>query len=85
MITLFYSTYVITGVIELVSDFVVCKEGEPLSPESARILVITNSFPFSKFTHVVKTILFTSQVWFFLIPTAFAWDENGELSPTPVV
>ncbi|KMZ59837.1 mRNA turnover protein 4 [Zostera marina] len=26
------------GVIELVSDFVVCKEGEPLSPESARIL-----------------------------------------------
>ncbi|GLT96909.1 hypothetical protein SLE2022_145000 [Rubroshorea leprosula] len=26
------------GVIELVSDFVVCEEGKPLSPESARIL-----------------------------------------------
>lgn len=28
-----------TGVVELVSDFVVCEEGKPLSPESARILV----------------------------------------------
>lgn len=27
------------GVIELVSDFVVCEEGKPLSPESSRILV----------------------------------------------
>lgn len=27
------------GVVELVSDFVVCEEGKPLSPESARILV----------------------------------------------
>ncbi|KAH9751940.1 Ribosome assembly factor mrt4 [Citrus sinensis] len=26
------------GVVELVSDFVVCEEGKPLSPESARIL-----------------------------------------------
>ncbi|KAM1552298.1 hypothetical protein ACFXTH_044448 [Malus domestica] len=26
------------GVIELVSDFLVCDEGKPLSPESARIL-----------------------------------------------
>ncbi|XP_010264572.1 PREDICTED: mRNA turnover protein 4 homolog [Nelumbo nucifera] len=26
------------GVVELVSDFVVCEEGEPLSPESSRIL-----------------------------------------------
>lgn len=29
----------ITGVVELVSDFVVCEEGKPLSPEAARILV----------------------------------------------
>ncbi|XVE48704.1 hypothetical protein DITRI_Ditri01bG0023500 [Diplodiscus trichospermus] len=28
------------GVVELVSDFVVCEEGKPLSPESARILVV---------------------------------------------
>ncbi|XWS62543.1 hypothetical protein CRYUN_Cryun06bG0020500 [Craigia yunnanensis] len=27
------------GVVELVSDFVVCEEGKPLSPESARILM----------------------------------------------
>ena len=27
------------GVVELLSDFVVCEEGKPLSPESARILV----------------------------------------------
>lgn len=27
------------GVIELVSDFVVCEEGKPLSPEASRILV----------------------------------------------
>lgn len=27
------------GVVELVSDFVVCEEGKPLSPESSRILV----------------------------------------------
>ncbi|KAJ0075041.1 hypothetical protein Patl1_34579 [Pistacia atlantica] len=27
------------GVVELVSDFVVCEEGKPISPESARILV----------------------------------------------
>ncbi|WVY94914.1 hypothetical protein V8G54_034002 [Vigna mungo] len=27
-----------TGVVELVSDFVVCEEGKPLSPEAARIL-----------------------------------------------
>ncbi|KAL2537097.1 mRNA turnover protein 4-like protein [Forsythia ovata] len=26
------------GVVELVSDFVVCEEGKPLSPKSARIL-----------------------------------------------
>ncbi|KAL6003281.1 hypothetical protein ACLOJK_023504 [Asimina triloba] len=26
------------GVVELVSDFVVCEEGQPLSPESARLL-----------------------------------------------
>ncbi|CAI0629177.1 unnamed protein product [Linum tenue] len=26
------------GVVELISDFVVCEEGKPLSPESARIL-----------------------------------------------
>lgn len=26
------------GVVELVSDFIVCEEGKPLSPESARIL-----------------------------------------------
>ena len=36
-------TYIISsscaGVVELVSDFVVCEEGKPLSPESARILV----------------------------------------------
>lgn len=29
------------GVVELVSDFVVCEEGQSLSPESARILVYT--------------------------------------------
>ncbi|THG05943.1 hypothetical protein TEA_022600 [Camellia sinensis var. sinensis] len=29
------------GVVELVSDFVVCEEGKPLSPESARILGLT--------------------------------------------
>ena len=28
-----------SGVVELVSDFVVCEEGKPLSPESSRILV----------------------------------------------
>ncbi|CAA2982744.1 mRNA turnover 4 homolog [Olea europaea subsp. europaea] len=27
------------GVVELVSDFIVCEEGKPLSPEAARILV----------------------------------------------
>ncbi|CAN1825012.1 mRNA turnover protein 4 homolog [Linum perenne] len=27
------------GTVELISDFVVCEEGKPLSPESARILV----------------------------------------------
>ena len=30
---------IFTGVVELVSDFVVCDEGKPLSPEAARILV----------------------------------------------
>lgn len=29
----------LAGVLELVSDFLVCDEGKPLSPESARILV----------------------------------------------
>ncbi|CAA2982743.1 mRNA turnover 4 homolog [Olea europaea subsp. europaea] len=28
------------GVVELVSDFIVCEEGKPLSPEAARILVV---------------------------------------------
>ncbi|KAF9596504.1 hypothetical protein IFM89_012235 [Coptis chinensis] len=32
------------GVVELVSDFVVCEEGSSLSPESARILVCPQSF-----------------------------------------
>lgn len=27
------------GVVELVSDYVVCEEGKPISPESSRILV----------------------------------------------
>ncbi|XXG69250.1 hypothetical protein AAC387_Pa06g2171 [Persea americana] len=27
------------GVVELVSDFVVCEEGKPLSPKASRILV----------------------------------------------
>jgi len=30
---------IFTGVVELVSDFVVCEEGKPLSPEASRILV----------------------------------------------
>lgn len=30
---------IVAGVVELVSDFTVCKEGAPLSPEAARILV----------------------------------------------
>ena len=36
--------------VELISDFVVCDEGKPLSPESARILVSTYcSVPVSLF------------------------------------
>lgn len=33
--------------VELVSDFVVCEEGKPLSPESARILVSSGCFNFT--------------------------------------
>lgn len=35
----FFISSCYAGVVELVSDFVVCEEGTPLSPESARILV----------------------------------------------
>ena len=32
------------GTVELLSDFVVCEEGKPLSPESSRILVNKNLY-----------------------------------------
>lgn len=31
------------GVVELVADYTVCKEGEPVSPEASRILVCSFS------------------------------------------
>lgn len=31
--------FLLVGVVELVADYVVCEQGKPLSPESARILV----------------------------------------------
>lgn len=34
-----FSTFKNIGIVELVSDFVVCEEGMPLSPEAARTLV----------------------------------------------
>lgn len=32
-------SFFLAGVVELVADFTVCKEGEPISPEGSRILV----------------------------------------------
>lgn len=34
------------GVVELVSDFVVCEEGKPISPEASRILVSFLNFKY---------------------------------------
>lgn len=42
-----------TGVVELVSDFVVCEEGKPLSPEASRILVSYLLLPISSVSNVV--------------------------------
>lgn len=42
-----------TGVVELVSDFVVCEEGKPLSPEASRILVSYLLLPISSVSSVV--------------------------------
>ena len=39
------------GVIELVSDYTVCKEGEHISPEASRILV-----KFLYFKHIIPTV-----------------------------
>mgnify|MGYP006906094186 FL=1 len=39
------------GVIELVSDYTVCKEGEHISPEASRILV-----NFLYFKHIIPTV-----------------------------
>ena len=40
------------GVIELVSDYTVCKEGEHISPEASRI---SGNF-FSHFQHIIPTV-----------------------------
>lgn len=50
----------VAGVVELVSDFVVCEEGRPLSPEASRILVSVYYY------YTVSLILSKCSIWTYM-------------------
>lgn len=48
---LLYSFHDFAGVVELVADYTVCTEGQNISPEASRILVLLSSLPCLPRTH----------------------------------
>lgn len=57
-------SFMLVGVVELVADYLVCEEGKPLSPESARILV---RFMFMLLDYEVALLLILGSLIIFLL------------------